>query len=70
MTWFTGFTEGDGSFVVSNTRNNVLLFVITQSTEDVKILHYIQNNLGFGKVIKQGKRTSRFIVQDIKNIYL
>ena len=70
MSWFIGFTEGDGSFVISKTRQNVLQFIITQSTEDVKILHYIQNNLGFGKVIKQGKRTSRFIVQDIKNIYL
>ena len=70
LTWFIGFTEGDGSFVVSNTRNNVLLFVITQSTEDIKILEYIQKTFNFGKVIKQGKRTSRFIVQDLQNLYL
>nr|YP_010470466.1 LAGLIDADG endonuclease [Inonotus hispidus]UVF37954.1 LAGLIDADG endonuclease [Inonotus hispidus] len=70
LIWFIGFTEGDGSFVLSKTRQNVLQFVITQSTEDIKILEFIQNTLGFGKVIKQGKRTSRFIVQDIKNIYL
>lgn len=70
LIWFIGFTEGDGSFVVSKTKNNSLQFVVTQSTEGIKILNFIQNTLGFGKVIKQGIRTSRFIVQDINNIYL
>lgn len=70
LTWFIGFTEGDGSFIVSNTRNNVLQFVITQSTEEIKILDYIQKTFNFGIVLKQGKRTSRFIVQDLQNIYL
>ncbi len=70
LIWFIGFTEGDGSFVISKTRKNVLQFIITQSTEDIKILEFMQKTLGFGRVIKQGKRTSRFIVQDIKNLYL
>ena len=70
LNWFIGFTEGDGSFIISKTNNNALQFVITQSTEDINILYYIQKTLGFGKVIKQGKRTSRFIVQDLKNIFL
>jgi hypothetical protein len=69
LTWLIGFTEGDGSFVISKNRNS-LQFVITQSTEDIDILKYIQENLGFGKVIKQGKRTSRYVIQDLKNIYL
>ena len=69
LTWLIGFTEGEGSFIVSKTRNS-LQFVITQSTEDIAILHYIQENLGFGKVIAQGKRTSSYIVQDISNLYL
>ena len=30
----------------------------------------IKYNLGFGKVIKQGKTTSRFVVQDKKSLYL
>jgi len=68
LTWLIGFVEGDGSFIV-NFRND-LQFVITQSTEDIQILYYIQKELGFGNVIKQGKRTSRYIVQDIKNIKL
>jgi hypothetical protein len=63
-----GFTEGDGSFIVS-TRGN-LMFVITQSTVDIQVLHYIEQELGFGRVIKQGHKTSRFIVQDISNLYI
>lgn len=68
LEWLIGFTEGDGSFVVSSRGN--LIFVITQSTKDVEILEYIQQVLGFGRVIKQGKNTSRFIVQDYNNLYL
>ena len=69
LIWFIGFTEGDGSFVISKT-NKSMQFIITQSTVDRSILDYIQNQLGFGKVIKQGERTSRYIVQDISNISL
>ena len=68
LTWLIGFTEGDGCFVINN--RNDLLFIITQATEDVQVLNLIQETLGFGKVIKQGKRTSRFIVQDKKGLEL
>jgi hypothetical protein len=47
-----GFTEGDGSFVVCN--RNDLQFVSTQGSDEV--LHMICDALGFGKVVKQGKR--------------
>jgi hypothetical protein len=49
-----------------------LSFVITQSTLDIQSLNYIKDNLGFGKVIKQSvkQNTHRFVVQDIKNLYL
>lgn len=67
LEWLIGFTEGDGSFIVTN--RNDLQFVITQSTEDKSVLDWIQSTLGFGKVNAQGKRTSRFIVQDLKGIY-
>ena len=68
LEWFIGFTEGDGSFIVSSRGN--LMFVITQSTTDIQVLYYIQEQLGFGSVIKQGYKTSRFIVQDISNLYI
>lgn len=68
LTWFVGFTEGDGSFVVA--KRGDISFVITQDTRDIQVLYMIQQVLGFGKVIKQGITTSRFIVQDKKGLYL
>lgn len=68
LTWFIGFTEGDGSFVVS--KRGDLSFVIVQDTRDIQILYMIQKTLGFGKVIKQGKTTSRFVVQERRELYL
>lgn len=68
LEWFVGFSEGDGSFIVT-TRGD-LLFVITQSTADNQVLYHIQEQLGFGRVIKQGPKTSRFIIQDINNLHI
>lgn len=64
LQWFIGFVEGEGSFIVA--KRGDLSFVITQSTEDIKVLNYITNALGFGKVIKQSTKanTHRYIVQD------
>jgi len=62
------FTEGDGSFLRANRGD--LSFIITQDSRDIQVLNMIQKTLGFGKVIKQGKTTSRFVVQDKKGLYL
>ena len=64
--WFIGFSEGDGSFIIDN-RNN-LQFVITQ--KDIKVLEMIYETLKFGRVIKQGKLTYRFIIEQKKLIEL
>jgi hypothetical protein len=61
LTWFIGSTEGDGSFIVN--KRGDLAFRITQSTSDIKTLEFIQETLGFGKVISQSAKTSRFICQ-------
>jgi hypothetical protein len=37
---------------------------------NIQILYYIQRNLDFGRIIKQGKTTSRFVVEDIANVAL
>lgn len=68
LNWLIGFSEGDGSFI-SATRGDQY-FVITQHTLDNQVLYYIHQELNFGKVIKQGKTTSRFIVQDKLGLYL
>jgi hypothetical protein len=45
-----------------------LAFVISQSTCDIKVLYYIQETLGFGKVISQSVKTSRYVTQSKKEI--
>jgi hypothetical protein len=51
-------------------RNKISMFVSTQSTHDVQVVDLIQDKLGFGKVYKQGARTSRYIVQDRTSLYI
>lgn len=70
LEWLIGFTEGDGFFTIA-VRGD-LYFVLTQSSDDVQILNYIKENLGFGTVLLQSlkQKTHRFIVQDINNLYL
>jgi len=68
LEWFVGFAEGDGSFTVNN--RGTAIFVITQSTTDLQILEYIQRVLRFGRVIKQGWNTSRFVVEDMASVLL
>jgi hypothetical protein len=68
LEWLVGFAEGDGSFTVNN--RGTAIFVITQSTTDLQILEYIQRVLRFGRVIKQGANTSRFVVEDMASVLL
>ena len=70
LEWFIGFSEGEGSFILS--KRGDLAFVVTQSTTDVQSLNYIKEKIGFGKVIKQSikQKTHRYVVQDIKNLFL
>lgn len=66
LTWLVGFTEGEGSFIVNNRGD--LVFVITQATTDKQILEFIQEIIGFGKVIPQSAITSRYVTQNKKEI--
>lgn len=68
LTWLVGFSEGDGSFIVTARKN--LNFVITQGSEDIKVLNLIKDTLGFGNVIQQSKTSHRYIVQDKKTLEL
>ena len=68
LEWLVGFTEGDGCFTVNS--RGTAIYVITQSTRDLQILKYIQQTLGFGRVIKQGPNTSRFVVVDFTCVAL
>jgi hypothetical protein len=68
LEWLIGFAEGDGSFTINSRGTSI--FIITQNIGDVQVLEYIQRTLKFGRVIKQGPYTNRFIVEDIANVTL
>ncbi len=72
LTWFIGFTEGDGSFIitrrVARPHTEDLQFVITQ--KEISVLEMIRDTFGFGRVIQQGQRTHRDIMQDKKALEL
>lgn len=61
LEWMIGFSEGDGSFQVH--QRGTCAFIITQSTKNIELLKFIQQTLGFGRVIQQGEYTHRFVVQ-------
>uniref|UniRef100_UPI002411249D hypothetical protein n=1 Tax=Stagonosporopsis vannaccii TaxID=2606854 RepID=UPI002411249D len=61
LTWLIDFVEREGFFIVNNRRD--LTFVITQATIDKQILEFIQEILGFGKVIAQSAIISRYVTQ-------
>lgn len=64
LTWFIGFSEGDGAILTHKGRPT---FVITQ--KEKQVLLDIQKVLGFG-IVREYKSFSRFYVLDKKNIYL
>jgi hypothetical protein len=64
LTWFIGFSEGDGAIL---TTKNKARFVLTQ--KENAILYHIQEVLGFGTV-REFEGYYRFIVTDPQNILL
>ena len=75
LTWFIGFTEGDGAILSNNlsklNKTKSLRFILTQ--KEGKILYDIRDMLGFGEVkyyypIKNSNGFYRLVVSDIKNI--
>lgn len=62
---FVGFSEGDGSWIISNSR---LFFVITQ--KEVAILHHIKETLGFGVVTEDAGGVGRYTVSHKSHILL
>jgi LAGLIDADG endonuclease len=66
---FVGFTDGDGTFHFSKSKQNNrgLYFKIAQSTYNLRDLYYVQKMLGVAQVsISGNKAESR--IRDIKSI--
>ena len=60
--WFIGFFEAEGSFIIRNRGD--IQFVLTQGYRNIFVLYHIKAFFGLGRVIKQGKQTFRFVIQD------
>ena len=63
LTWFIGFSEGDGAFLTGKDKR--LVFVLTQ--KETAILNHVHETLGIGRVRTYGN-FSRYRVDDKKGI--
>jgi len=68
--WFSGFTDGEGNFLISIDRNYVKLrFKISLHIDDIKVLQVIQSNLNIGRItVEPNRNRGSFIVEDISGI--
>lgn len=65
--WFSGFTDAEGNFYIVTSKSYSFRFRINLHKDDVKMLQYIQESLGFGEV-KLYNNFASFIVTRIKDI--
>ena len=65
LTWFIGFSEGDGAWLVNQDKR--LVFVLTQ--KETAILNHVHETLGIGRVRTYG-HFSRYHVEDKKSIFV
>lgn len=69
--WLVGFTDGDGSFTVSRSKDGkwTLFFKLTQSTYNLRLLYFIKTQLGVGSVyVNQDNLKADFRIRDRKTI--
>lgn len=64
--WLVGIVDGDGTFTIYNKSNKWnLILKIDQSRYNLRLLFYIKNRLGAGKV-KQSGNAASFVIMDRK----
>lgn len=65
--WFCGLTDGEGSFMLLRRQDGYgFKFQIQLHVDDIKMLHFIQNTLGMGKVYIT-ESAARFVVTNVKD---
>jgi hypothetical protein len=69
--WLVGFTDGDGSFSIVRVaeRKWTLFFKLTQSTYNLRAIHFIKNQLGVGSIyVDSDCNKADFRIRDRKTI--
>nr|AAC72264.1 COI i1 protein [Cyclocybe aegerita] len=68
--WLVGFTDGDGTFSIVNQNNKwSLTYKISQNTYNLRILHFIKNQLKVGSIyIEKGGNIGHFRIRDLKTL--
>ena len=66
--WLVGMTDGDGSFTIARQNDKwSLVFKITQSRYNLRLLYYIKRQLGVSTVTKD-KTKGQILIRDRKKI--
>nr|QJT65769.1 LAGLIDADG endonuclease [Fusarium asiaticum]QJT66911.1 LAGLIDADG endonuclease [Fusarium asiaticum] len=65
--WFSGFTDAEGSFYIAISKNCSFRFQINLHKDDLNVLYYIHQSLGFGEVRSYNNYAS-FTVTRLKDI--
>jgi hypothetical protein len=67
--WLVGFSDGDGTFYIAYQNNKWnLVYKITQSRYNLRVLFYIKRQLGVGSISKDNKK-AQFVIRDRNKLY-
>jgi len=68
LQWLVGMTDGDGSFSILRQGDKWnLTFKISQNTYNLRVLYYIKNQLGIGKIsVESNRHMASFRIRDIR----
>lgn len=66
--WLVGFTDGDGTFSIARQNGTwSLIFKLGQSTYNLRLLHYVKNQLGVGSIyVEKNGNMAHFRIRDRK----
>ena len=66
--WLVGFTDGDGTFSIARQNGTwSLIFKLGQSTYNLRLLHYVKNQLGVGSIyVEKNGDMAHFRIRDRK----
>lgn len=66
--WLVGFTDGDGNFSITHQAGKWgVVFKLTQSRYNLRVLYYMKKELGVGSVTKDGTK-GQLLIRDRKTI--